>query len=420
MKVLNFKSFAMIKRSVCFVFALAIGFMLAGGPAAQAQSFSVIHHFTGGADGAVPKAGVTIEGAALYGATSGGGINGNGAIYQVKQAGSDWVTVPIFDFQADGSTGASPQSRVFWGPDGHLYSTAYSGGANNNGVVFSLTPSASICKTASCQDFWREQVLYSFGVFDDGANPRGDLVWDQQGNFYGTTTGGGHFFVGTVFQMTPSQNGWTESLAYVFGGHPDPGGPNSGVIFDGSGNLFGTTVAGGPNNTGTVFELNYLPGVGWTETTLYEFQNEDDGAAPWGGLVMDGSGNLFGATTSGFRGLRDANIFELSPAGDSWTYKLLYTIPGPGGCGPKASLTMDAGGNLYGTTVCDGSHFKGNVFKLANTPNGWVYTSLYDFTGGDDGGDPFSSVAIGSDGTLYGTTVAGGMYGNGVVWMIKP
>jgi hypothetical protein len=387
---------------------------------AHAQTFSVIHNFTGGADGAAPKAGLTIQGGALYGTTFGGGIDGNGAVYQVKHVGSDWVTVPIFNFPADGSGGTAPVSRVFFAADGHLYSTSNNGGTHNNGVIFSLTPPSSVCKTVNCQDFWKEQVLHSFGVFNDGHNPSGDLVWDKQGSLYGTTGTGGPFAAGTVFEMTPSQNGWTESLAYVFNGHPDAGGPNSGVIFDGNGNLFGTTFAGGQGNTGTVFELKYVPGVGWTETILYEFQDEEDGGQPAAGLVMDGSGNLFGATTSGFRGLRDANIFELSPAGDSWTYKVIYTITGPGGCGPEASLTMDGAGNLYGTTDCDGTHFKGNVFKLANTQNGWVYTSLHDFTGGDDGGDSFSNVTIDTDGTLYGTTVAGGMYDQGVVWMIKP
>ena len=386
---------------------------------AHAQTFSVIHNFTGGADGAGPRTGVTINKGALYGTTFQGGSGNTGAIYQIKKNGDNWVTVPVFNFPADGSGGTSPWGRVLFGQDGHIYGTTYQGGPNNNGVVFSLTPPSSVCKTVNCQDFWKEQVLHSFGVFGDGHYPTGDLLWDQQGNIYGTTNSGGSSYdVGAVYEMTPSQNGWTESLAYAFGDRPDPWGPDSGVISDANGNLFGTSTNGGTNNTGTVFELKYVVGVGWTETTLYNFLNEDDGSGPFGGLVMDGSGNLFGTTVVGYHGVRDWTIFELSPAGDTWTYKLLYT--GTGAIGPVKSLAMDAAGNLYGTTAGGGSYYAGNVFKLSNTENGWVYTSLYDFTGGNDGHEPVSNVSIDTDGTLYGTASYGGLYNQGVVWMIKP
>ncbi len=118
----------------------------------------------------------------------------------------------------------------------------------------------------------------------------------------------------------------------------------------------------------------------------------------------------------------------MSPSGDTWTFKVIYTFTGVlnSPCGPTRSLTFDAAGNLYGTTQCDGSFYEGNVFKLTNSQNGWVYTSLHDFTGGADGGGPFSEVAIDTDGTLYGTTIEGGNRGCdsgsgcGVVWMIKP
>ena len=404
-----------INSSVLFCLLTLVAF---AGFAAHAQTFSVIHHFTGGADGAGPRTGVTLQGNALYGTTFQGGSGNAGAIYQLKKIGDNWITVPVFNFPADGSGGVSPWGRVSFGPDGRLYGSTFNGGGSGNGVIFNLTPPSSVCKTVNCQDFWKEQVLHSFGAVHDGRNPKGDLVWDPQGNIYGTTPGGGQVSAGTVFELTPSQNGWTESLAYNAGDLPDPWGPNSGVIFDSKGNLFGTSVNGGTNNTGTVFELKYAVGVGWTETTLYNFLNEDDGSAPFGGLVMDASGNLFGTTVVGYHGVRDWTIFELSPAGDTWTYKLLYT--GTGNIGPVASLAMDAAGNLYGTTAAGGSHNAGNVFKLSNTANGWIYTSLYDFTGGDDGHEPLCNVSIGADGTLYGTAGYGGLYNQGTVWMIKP
>ncbi len=206
--------------------------------------------------------------------------------------------------------------------------------------------------------------------------------------------------------MTKSGDIWTETLLHVFSG-PDGYLPLGGVVLDNSGNVFGTTWYGGLHNFGTVFELKYVVGVGWTETVLHDFQYGSDGGYPWGGLTWDASGNLYGTTTAG-------TIFELSPSGDTWSYKIIYSIPGPTlGCGPQASLTIDAAGDIYGTTFCAGAYSKGNVFKLTNTANGWEYASLHDFTGGDDYQNPRSNVTIDTDGTLYGTTLSN-------VWMIKP
>ncbi len=155
-------------------------------------------------------------------------------------------------------------------------------------------------------------------------------------------------------------------------------------------------------------------------TTL---SSQGDGYGPSAGLVADSFGNLYGATTYGGNDPYGGTIFELSPSGDTWTFNVLYSFSGGGG--PSASLTMDTAGNLYGTTVGDGAYRGGNVFKLTNTANGWVYTSLHDFMGGLDGSNPQSQVAIDTDGTLYGTTYYGGggncgYLGCGVVWMIKP
>ena len=193
-----------------------------------------------------------------------------------------------------------------------------------------------------------------------------------------------HPACGTVYELTPSGNGYTESVLYSFSG-PDGASPYAGLVFDNKGNLFGTTYRGGSNDAGTVFELTYVPGVGWTEHVLYNFQNASDGEYPFGGLIFDSAGNLYGTTIDGGSG-GGGTVFELSPSGDTWTFKLLYSFSGQGDCGPGATLTMDGAGNLYGTTYCDGIYNNGSVFKLSNTQNGWVYTSLHDFTGGTDGG----------------------------------
>ena len=396
-------------------------------PAAHAQTFSVIHTFTGGGDGRNPNAGVTLQGGVLYGSTTfGGGSQGNGTVYEITHVGSGWISTPIVFFPVDGSGGANPEARVVFGPDGHLYGTTEGGGVENAGVVFNLFPPLSICKTAAC--FWKENILHSFqGPPDDGDNPlHGDLVWDQQGNIYGTTESGGTANVGAVFQLSPGTN--TYSVIYNFLGLNDNDGeaPANGLVIDKNGNLFGTTSEGGLNGSGTVFELTYVPGVGWQETILHSFAEGSDGAFPEAGLVLDSSGNLYGATTQG--GAGGGTIFELSPSGNGWTFQVLYSIAGPGGMsGPVGSLAMDAAGNLYGNTLSTGNHGAGSVFKLTNTQNGWVYSSLHDFTGSTDGAHPVGNVTIDANGNLYGTAATGGNLqenclsnGCGVVWMITP
>ena len=190
-------------------------------------------------------------------------------------------------------------------------------------------------------------------------------------------------------------------------------------MLDHSGNIWGTTPSGPGNSQGTVFELT-PSGSGYTASMVHTFLGApNDGAFSNSGLVADTAGNLYGATA--FGGLNNAGAaFELTPSGNNWTYSVLYTgFNGVGG--PWGQLTMDAAGNLYGTSYFDGAHQKGTVFKLMpNGLGGWTYTSVHDFTGGDDGAVPYGGVAIGADGNLYGTASAGGRYGRGVVWQIVP
>jgi uncharacterized repeat protein (TIGR03803 family) len=398
-------------KSKTLFYLILLTFFAALIPTVHAQTFSVLHTFTGGVDGGIPYAGVTIRGNALYGTTTGLGNNSCGTVYQLTHSGSNWLFSTVVTLPHD----CNPWAGVVFGPDGQLYGTSFGGGTNNQGTVFRLAPQFGPCKDAAC--YWTVNDLHDFGSGNDGQNPvLGDLIWDQQGNMYGTTEWGGTSGVGTVYELTPSGNGYTESVLYSFSG-PDGASPWAGLVFDKKGNLFGTTPVGGSNNFGTVFELTYVPGVGWTERVLYSFQNTGDGEWPIGGVVFDSSGNLYGTTLNG-------TVFELSPSGDTWTFKLIYTFSGSGDS--YATLSMDGAGNLYGTTSSGGIYGQGNVFKLSNTENGWGYTSLHDFTGGADGAFTTSNVAIDSDGTFYGIAFEGGDLnrcdgsGCGVVWMIKP
>lgn len=400
------------------VYLTLITLVLSFARAGHAQAFSVIHTFNG-ADGQHPQAGVTLRAGVLYGTTFSGG-SGGGTLYELKHQGSNWAATPIYLFDSN-EVGENPWARIVFGPDGRLYGTTALGGDFNRGTVFDLVPPLSVCKTVNCS--WKPTLLHGFidnGL--DGLRPGyGDLAWDQQGNIYGTTQLGGNSVFGTVFQLTPSGNTWTETIIHNFtDSFPDGGKPYGGLVIDRNGNLFGTTSDAGAFGRGTVFELSYVVGIGWQETTIHNFNSPTEGGTPRSGLLLDNSGNLYGTTGDSGPG-GGGTVFELVPSGSGYTFNLLYSFSGPPGgiCGPQADLTMDAGGNLYGTTYCDGANKMGNVFELTNTGNGWAYASLYDFTGGADAGDPISNVTIDTDGTLYGT--ASGINGsNGVVWMIKP
>jgi uncharacterized repeat protein (TIGR03803 family) len=226
---------------------------------------------------------------------------------------------------------------------------------------------------------------------------------------------------GLVYQLTPSGGGWTENVLYSFGtGTNDGSTPVSGVIFDTVGNLYGTNIFGGdssncPLGCGTVFQLT-PSGSGWTENILYNFNfyGGGDGGNPDAGLIFDGSGNLYGATFQRGSG-GGGTVFEIS---SSTGFRVLYSLTGYGG--PLDSLVMDTVGNLYGTTHQDGLYHSGSAFKLTSSRGGWTYTSLHDFCSRSPCSDGAyaNGVTLDSNGNIYGTTQSGGAYGAGVVWEI--
>ena len=410
----SIKEHVMKSKSLFYLILLTLFVSLS--PPMHAQTYSVLHEFT--ANYFSPWAGVTIRGSALFGTLN--NAPNCGTVYQLTHSGSNW----LFSTIAAPTNGCNPAGRVVFGPDGHLYGATAGISYGPWGDVFKLTPQSGPCRDVAC--YWTVDDLHDFGSGTDGRNPGGgDLIWDQQGNMYGTTMGGGTSGLGAVYELTPSGNGYTESVLYSFSGGFDGEDPSSGLVFDNKDNLYGTTAFGG-GGAGTIYELTYVPGIGWTEHVLYSFQNGNDGRYPGGGLIFDSAGNLYGTTSDGGSG-GAGTVFELSPSGDTWTFKLLYSFSGQSycGCGPRAALTMDGTGNLYGTTYAIGINELGNVFKLSNTQNGWVYTSLHDFNV-TDGMRPVSNVSIDADGTMYGTTTGGGDLncnggaGCGVVWMIKP
>lgn len=400
---------------------------------AAAQTYTVLHSFSGGADGGSPFVGVTMDRAGnLYGTTldggAGYGLNGYGTVFELKHIAAEWVITPLYDFLGGTNDGAGPYGRVILGPDGSLYGTASGGGEGSCtfwyggcGIVFNLRPPAKTCGSAICP--WTETILYRFTGRSDGGIPTGDLIFDGAGNLYGTTVGGGSQDFGTVYKLTPSNGGWTESVLHSFGSGTDGIAPYNGVVFDALGNLYGITVNGGSYGGGTVFEL-VNTGSGWTGKILYDFQAGSDGRWPYGGVIFDGAGNLYGTTSS--NGAYDGGTaFELLPQpSGNWTFKLLYSFIQTGSDelgtpGPQADLVMDATGNLYGTTNYDGEDAVGSVFKLTPADGEWTYTALHNFLG-PDGANPFGNLVFDTRGNLYGTTYAGGFLQYGVVFEVTP
>jgi uncharacterized repeat protein (TIGR03803 family) len=253
--------------------------------------------------------------------------------------------------------------------------------------------------------------------------PFGGVTFDTAGNIYGTTELGGiGYDEGTIYKLTPSAGGWSGSVLYSFQGSANSGGnPYDGLILDRSGNLYGSTRTNGTlgSGQGLLFELSNS-GSGWVENAIYELAGAN-GSNPFGGLIFDASGNLYGTTSCGGSG-NGGTVFQLSPSGGGWDFTLLYSFSGDCEWWPADSLTMDSAGNLYGTTYRDGASGLGSVFKLTHSSGGWTYSDLHDFSGGADGCEPSGGVVVDSQGNIYGTTTGCGQYPNqyGTIWEITP
>lgn len=394
---------------------------------AQAQTFTVLHNFSGGGDGANPLAGLAMdESGNFYGTASQGGT-GSGMVFKLTQRGSGWILTPLYQFRGF-PDGFFPEAGVTLAADGTVYGTSFYGGIAGSGcaqggpvqcgTIFHLTPPHTACTTALCP--WTETQVYEFNSQPNLFWPNlGELIFDRAGNLYGAAAAGGRHFRGGIFELTPSGGGWTYIDVYDFAGNGDGAQPLGGVILDASGNLYGTTFGQhvGSDLYGTVYELIHS-GSGWTESTIYLFQNGSDGAFPKSDLIMDAGGNLYGTTSTGGSG-GGGTIFELTPSQGSWTFSVLYSFPGPGD-GPYGPLLIDSSGNLYGATLEGGAYQQGSIFKLTPSNGGWTYTSLHDFTDGGDGRSPYGHLTLDGNGNLYGTAGWGGATGNGVVWEITP
>ena len=292
----------------------------------------------------------------------------------------------------DSTNGANPSSALIQGIDGNLYGVVPSGGVNNAGTIFKITPSGSLstvhqfCSKANCAD---------------GSGPLASLVLANDGNYYGTTAEGGANQNGTVFKLTPAGKLATlYSFCSLSPNCADGTLPEGGVIQGANGNLYGTTAGGGTDGFGTIFEITLAGKL----TTLYSFcSGSNCGEFPQAPLVQAANGELYGMTPGGGSGDWGV-IFEITPNGKEAT---LYTF-GSDGLNPRSGLIQASNGLLYGSTLIGGLGGDGMLFSM--TPAGKL-TSLYEFcalANCTDGGNPYAGPIQGTDGNLYGSTAGGG------------
>ena len=349
-------------------------------PKADGGWRETVPHSFNGKNGYQPYANLTIDGSGnLYGTTLNGGAYNYGTAFELMpKGGGGWTEEILHNFNKNGKDGYLPYANLVIDGSGNLYGTTQYGGAYNWGTVFELMPKAG--------GGWMEKILHNFNENGrDGMWPYAGLIIDASGNLYGTTAIGGAG-LGTVFELMPKAGGgWTEKVLHAFNGK-DGFEPYAGLIIDASGNLYGTTSRGGGSTNctggcGTVFELTPKAGGGWKEKVLHAF-NVTDGNYPYGGLTLDASGNLYSTTVNG-GSYSGGTVFELTPrAVGGWKEKVLHSFNQHGNDGfePFSGLIIDGSGNLYGTTYYGGVQGWGAVFELMPKAGGrWTEKVVHSF-----------------------------------------
>ena len=326
-------------------------------------------------------------------------------------------------FRFNFTDGAYPLAGLIADSQGNLYGAAAGGGGGDCsnagcGMVFELAPASG--------GTWTEKVLYVFEGTSDGGDPLTNLLIDGKGNLYGCVTDGGANNLGGLYKLTPAPGGtWTESLVFSFAEQTGFV-PGSQIVADTHGNIFLTLQYLGPGLSGTVFELSPQSNGTWSGTVIYAFSGENgDGDQPYGGVILDHGGNVYG--TTGYGGAyRSGTVYQLTPNGQgAWTENILYNfMDNQDGGFPESPLTIDGSGNLYGTTLGGGSNFRGVAFELSQSGGKWSESVLHDFGSGPSDGFLANGMTFGANGVLYGTTLGGGDgcngTGCGIVFQLTP
>jgi len=423
-----------VKPSSLFVriSVLAVIVLITFASSAVASQYIVLYRFQGTPDGANATGDLLVDAAGnLYGTTSAGGANGQGTVYELvppPAPGGAWTETILHSFASTSADGHNPLAGLVRDAAGNFYGTTFGGGTSFDGTVFELSP------PSSAGGAWTETVLYNFTGGPDGGAPQCKLLLAKNGSLVGTAFNGGADGVGAVFMLTPpasSGGAWTERVLYSFTGGNDGAHPWPGVVVDKSGNLYGVTEADGVDWNGTAFQLSPpAGGVGpWVETTLHSF-GPTEGANPVGELLLDAAGNVYGMTNLGplTTGFGWGEVFQLVPPaskGGAWTENILYTFTGgTDGGNPYSGLVFDSTGDLLGVNAYQGGAAAGGaIFKLSPSGGTWTETTLHDFSGGLDGLLSYSTLVRGRTGAFYGASILGGgsrIANYGTVYQVRP
>jgi uncharacterized repeat protein (TIGR03803 family) len=388
-----------------------------------AQQESILHSFSNsGTDGVAPYDRLTFDAEGnLYGTTFAGGSYNGGTVFKLSpQAGGSWTETILHNF-GNGTDAQGIYAGVVLDATGNIFGMSYNGGAYGEGSVFEVSP-----KTGGG---YSERVLHSFNVNGvDGFEVFAGVILDSAGNLYGTTAAGGAYNDGTVFELVKSGGGYREKIIHNFNYNGRDGvGPQGGLIFDSAGSLYSTTSQGGIYNSGTVFELSPHSG-GWSIKILHSFDSKTgDATNPVAGVTFDALGNMYGTANGGAYG--HGAVFEMQPAsGGGWTESVIHSFADTtsDGASPSGVVTIDASGNLYGVTGGGGAYnYWGTAYEFVLSGGGWTENVLYSFGNGTDGRFPNGGVIFDSSGNMYGTTVEGGSTdcggeGCGTVYEITP
>jgi len=374
-------------------------------------------------DGDQPQGGLVADssGNHLYGTTYVGGASNYGSVFELANSGGTWTQSVIYSFLGpNNSDGAYPFGGLALDSKGNLYGTTYQGGASSQGTVFELANSGGT---------WKETVLHTFDNIggDDGSYPEGGLVFDAGGNLYGTAYAGGKFGDGIVFQLKPSGSKWTYKVIHAFPGTNGGQYPYAGVVVDQkNGYLYGVTYYGGVIwNVGVIYQLREVSGV-WISSVVYTLLGDTLGQNSYASLAADPAGNLYGTTNTGGN-FNLGSVFKLTLGkNNTFTQKVIYSFKGyankDGSAPYYAGVTLDAAGDIYGTTYQGGSSAANNlnygtVYKLvAGT---YKENVLWSFGTAGDGYYPYhEGILVG--GKVYGTTTSGGVHGGGIAYEVTP
>jgi uncharacterized repeat protein (TIGR03803 family) len=406
----------MQKRNLSLVFlaaAIVAVTVLGASTRLMAQAEKVLYSFGNGTDGVEPFGDLVFDAAGnAYITTGNGGAFGMGTVCKLTpHVGGPWTEQVLYSFGTSGTDAANPRSGVIF-DDAHqnLYGTTINGGAFGMGAVFELSPATG--------GGWTEKIIFSFNG-TDGQLGWDKLVFDTHGNLYSTSGIGGAYGQGVIYELRPHAGGpWTQTVLHNFGGGTDGTQSQGGLIFDHEGNLYGMTTYGGTNGLGTVFELSPTE-TGWTETVIHNFAGGADGANPFAGVIFDPAGNLYGVTYFG------QTVFKMTKSGGIWTLQTLHSFSDNAtmGSGPWPTVTLDAEGNIYGTAQFGGPNNGGTAFEMRPVGgDSWAYEVIHSFPSTPtDGVSPsFTPLNFRGDNTFYSTTWQGGAFGGGTLYEIKP